>query len=50
MTLGVDDFKYYEPWKDKIFQKADAKRGAQFYKEYCAQCHGFSGKGDGRRQ
>lgn len=47
MTLGVDDFKFYEPWKDKIFKNASVKRGGQFYKEYCAQCHGMSGKGDG---
>ncbi|QPJ62336.1 MAG: cytochrome c [Candidatus Nitronauta litoralis] len=47
MTLGVKDFKFYEPWNDKYFKKASTKRGAQFYKEYCAQCHGFSGKGDG---
>ncbi|MGV7222198.1 MAG: c-type cytochrome [Nitrospinales bacterium] len=47
MTLGVDGFKFYEPWKDEIFKNASAKRGGQFYKEYCAQCHGFSGKGDG---
>jgi len=47
MTLGVKDFKYYEPWNSKIFKKADAGRGAKVYKEYCVQCHGPEGKGDG---
>jgi mono/diheme cytochrome c family protein len=47
MTLGVDDFKFYEPWKDKFFKNASAKRGRVFYKEYCAQCHGMTGRGDG---
>jgi hypothetical protein len=27
MTLGVEDFKFYEPWKDKIYKKASLKRG-----------------------
>ena len=47
MTLGVKDFKYYEPWKSKEFKDADPDRGAQVYKEYCVQCHGKSGGGDG---
>ncbi len=47
MTLGVDDFKFYEPWKDKFFKSTSAKRGKQTYKEYCSQCHGATGKGDG---
>ena len=47
MTLGVQDFKYYEPWNAKVFKQADAKRGAKVYKEYCVQCHGVEGKGDG---
>ncbi len=47
MTLGVKDFKFYEPWKDKIFKNASVKRGENFYKEYCAQCHGLTGNGDG---
>lgn len=47
MTLGVEEFKFYEPWNDSYFKKADSKRGGLLYKEYCAQCHGFSGKGDG---
>ncbi len=47
MTLGVENFKFYEPWKDKIFKNASVKRGANFYKEYCAQCHGLTGNGDG---
>ena len=47
MTLGTSDFKFFEPWKDKPFKQASKKRGGLLYKEYCAQCHGFSGKGDG---
>jgi mono/diheme cytochrome c family protein len=47
MTLGVKDFKFYEPWKDKFFKNARVQRGRQLYIEYCAQCHGASGKGDG---
>lgn len=47
MTLGVEDFKYYEPWNTKLFKQGDAQRGAIVYKEYCVQCHGPEGKGDG---
>ena len=47
MVQGVPDFKYYEPWTSPEFSKADAGRGKVLYKEYCAQCHGFTGKGDG---
>lgn len=47
MTLGVEDFKYFEPWKTDHFKKADSKRGATVYKEYCTQCHGAKGEGDG---
>lgn len=47
MTLGVKDFKFYEPWKSEAFKNADAKRGGKVYKEYCVQCHGPQGKGDG---
>jgi mono/diheme cytochrome c family protein len=47
MTLGVKDYKFYEPWTSEHFQKADAGRGAAVYKTYCTQCHGMEGKGDG---
>ena len=47
MTLGVEDYKYFEPWKTEHFQKADAGRGAIVYQEYCVQCHGAKGEGDG---
>jgi mono/diheme cytochrome c family protein len=47
MTLGVDDFKYFEPWNAEPFQKADVKRGATVYRQYCVQCHGAKGEGDG---
>ena len=44
---GVKDFKYYEPWTSKEFQNASVDRGKLIYKEYCSQCHGATGKGDG---
>ena len=44
---GVKDFKYYEPWTSPEFAHASVDRGKTLYKEYCAQCHGFTGKGDG---
>ncbi len=44
---GVQDFTYYEPWTSAEFGRASADRGKVIYKEYCAQCHGFTGKGDG---
>ena len=47
MTLGVKDFKYYEPWTSPEFAKASVDRGGVIYKEYCSQCHGAEGKGDG---
>ncbi len=47
MTLGVPDFQYYEPWKSREFETASVDRGKVIYKEYCSQCHGATGKGDG---
>lgn len=47
MVQGVPDVQYYEPWTSPEFSRADAGRGKVLYKEYCAQCHGFTGKGDG---
>ena len=44
---GVKDFTYYEPWKSKEFETASVDRGKVLYKEYCAQCHGATGNGDG---
>ena len=47
MTLGVKDFKFYEPWTSAEFTHPSVDRGAVIYKEYCSQCHGAEGKGDG---
>ena len=47
MTLGVKGFKFYEPWRSKTFKNPDVKHGAEVYKEYCMQCHGPQGNGDG---
>ncbi len=44
---GVKDFKYYEPWTSKEFQNVSVDRGKLLYKQYCSQCHGASGRGDG---
>ena len=44
---GVKNFSYYEPWTSQEFTNANADRGKGLYKEYCAQCHGLTGKGDG---
>ena len=46
-TLGVKDFQYFEPWKTKEFDMASVERGQKVYKEYCSQCHGADGQGDG---
>ena len=46
-TLGVADFQYFEPWKSKEFENASVERGKVVYKEYCSQCHGADGNGDG---
>lgn len=46
-TEGDDSFKFYEPWKSEHFQNASASRGKTIYKEYCSQCHGPKGEGDG---
>jgi len=47
MTLGVPDFKYDEPWTSPEFSDASVDRGKVVYKEYCSQCHGATGQGDG---
>ncbi len=47
MTLGVPDFTYHEPWTGPEFAQASEERGAVVYKEYCSQCHGATGQGDG---
>ena len=47
MVQGVKDFKYYEPWTGPEFGMANPDRGKVIYKEYCSQCHGATGKGDG---
>lgn len=46
-TEGDDSFQFYEPWKSEHFKNADAGRGKTIYREYCMQCHGATGEGDG---
>ena len=47
MVQGVQDFTYYEPWTSQEFGMANVDRGKVIYKEYCSQCHGTTGNGDG---
>lgn len=47
MAQGVDDFAFARPWEGTAFESADVERGGEVYREYCAQCHGLSGEGDG---
>ncbi len=47
MVQGVKDVAYYEPWTSPEFGMASVDRGKVLYKEYCSQCHGATGKGDG---
>lgn len=47
LTQGVEDFRYARPWEGEAFRNADAERGGELYRTYCAQCHGLSGGGDG---
>jgi mono/diheme cytochrome c family protein len=47
MVQGVDDYKYFEPWNTQAFKNGEVSRGRQVYKEYCVQCHGPKGDGDG---
>jgi mono/diheme cytochrome c family protein len=44
---GVPDVRFAEPWKSEEFGRASVDRGMQVYKEYCMQCHGATGRGDG---
>ena len=46
-TRGWNDFQFYEPWKSKEFGEASVDRGKVVYEQYCSQCHGVTGKGDG---
>ena len=46
-TRGLENFPYFEPWKSPDFAQPNVERGATIYKEYCAQCHGAEGKGNG---
>lgn len=44
---GRKGFQFYEPWTSKEFGGASVDRGKVIYQQYCSQCHGASGKGDG---
>ena len=44
---GLPEFRFAEPWKSEEFRHASVDRGRQLYKEYCMQCHGATGRGDG---
>ena len=47
VVQGAQDFHYYEPWTSPEFGLASVERGKRLYREYCSQCHGATGKGDG---
>ncbi len=47
MAQGLSDSAFAKPWTEGAFTRADAKRGDVVYQEYCSQCHGLSGEGDG---
>ena len=47
VVQGTQDFHYYEPWTSPEFGLASVERGKRLYREYCSQCHGATGKGDG---
>jgi len=44
---GLPEFRFAEPWRSEEFGRASVDRGRQIYKEYCMQCHGATGRGDG---
>ena len=44
---GVPAFRFAEPWNSEEFGRASVDQGRQIYKEYCMQCHGATGRGDG---
>lgn len=44
---GLPEFHFSEPWKSEEFARASVDRGRQVYREYCMQCHGAMGRGDG---
>lgn len=44
MTLGVKDFKFYEPWNDKYFKKASTKRGRSFIRNIVLNAMAFPAK------
>ena len=47
LAQGDPEFAFAEPWKSDAFARADPKRGEVVYREYCSQCHGLAGEGDG---
>ncbi len=47
MTLGIERFPFAKPWEGETFRIAEAKRGEEVFRTYCAQCHGLGGGGDG---
>lgn len=47
MAQGVENYPIHVPWETQAFKKGDSKHGKKLYKEYCVQCHGPEGKGDG---
>lgn len=44
---GLPEVHFSEPWKSEEFRRASVDRGRLVYREYCMQCHGALGRGDG---
>ncbi len=47
MTLGVDNYPLHVPWETPAFKQTNTDNGKLLYKQYCVQCHGAEGAGDG---
>lgn len=47
MAQGVDNYPLHVPWETQAFKNADPGKGKTVYKQYCVQCHGPEGDGDG---
>ena len=47
MAQGVEDYPFYRPWESEAFKQASVENGGRMYRQYCVQCHGPKGDGDG---
>ena len=47
MAQGVDNYPLHVPWETQAFKNGNPDKGKVVYKQYCVQCHGPKGDGDG---